>query len=238
MNNTNKKSKIVKTMAIYCSNIAILVVFMCAASTSHAMNEDDFSNTKRALMQCSKKYLEEYGLKINNDQSKKFGNRSQLVMIAQPSGLDYCPPDDAIKLAVQLPFDLDEKCGKWHIVYHGTSCNAAFNIAKYGFDPERTRQGKAYGPGAYLTPSWNMATQWTCDDVRTNDGRVFGTVLQCRVRPGSFTEHPLTWIDPPVPVEVDSNKCEYVVKDPQDIVVYGILFKQDPHTIRGNATLK
>lgn len=113
-------------------------------------------------------------------------------------------------MAIKLPFDLDEKCGKWQIAYHGTSCEAAFSIAKNGFDPKRSRQGKAYGTGVYVTPSWNMATQWTCDDVKTNNGNVFGTVLQCRVRPGSFKAYPLTWENPPVSVEVDSKVCELV----------------------------
>lgn len=197
------------------------VAFAAGASDNEVMQ-----TKKQTILQ----YVQENSdLQINIDQCRIFGTRSTPCSIASPSNLPFCPPDNAIKVALKLSFDLDEKCGNWQIAYHGTSCEAAFNIAKNGFDPQRTRQGKAYGDGVYITPSWNISTQWTCDDAITKDGQIFGTILQCRVRPGSYTAYPLTWLNPPVPIEIDTNVCELVVKNPDDIVVYGVLFKQDPH---------
>jgi hypothetical protein len=211
-------------------------------------DNEAMQSKKQAIMQ----YVQEHSdLQINVEQSRIFGPRLNPCSIAS-SGITFCPPDNAIKVALTLPFDLDEKCGNWHIAYHATKCINAFNIAKNGFnlDPSLERQGKAYGNGVYLTPSWNLATQWTCDDVNTNDGSIFGTVLQCRIRPYSlgerktFTINPCTWAITdeeclsqgiPVkdklalPLEIDSSVCELVVADPNDVVVYGILFKENPH---------
>lgn len=205
--------------------------FILSSQTFAMMREDDDSltNQKSVIMQYVHEKLKHSDFPINTAQSRIFNSRSAPCYTAS-SGLSFCPPDRAIKVAVRLPFDLDEKCGMWQIAYHGTSCDAAFSIAKNGFDTNQSRQGKAYGPGVYVTPSWNMATQWTCDDAITSTGHVFGTVLQCRVRPGSFKAYPLTWENPPVTVEVDSNVCELVVQNPRNVVVYGILFKLNPHT--------
>ncbi len=221
--------KNIKTSLLTLAFLSISSLAALSMEEKNNINSQESKNivTKKVVIQYAQ---EKYNLPININQSRVFGNRQNNISIAS-SGLPFCPPDNAIKLAVKLSFDLDEKCGKWHIVYHGTSCKGAFEIAKNGFDPNKTRQGKAYGPGIYVTPSWNIATQWTCDDVKTNDGQVFGTVLQCRVRPGSFKAYPLTWKNPPVPIEIDSNTCELVVQKPEDIVVYGILFKKDPHKI-------
>lgn len=212
-------------------SILISIVTLHFPLHSFAMEKDDDSleTQRKVVMQYVQKH---HDISINSDQSRIFGNR-QIPSCLASSGLNFCPPDNAIKVAIKLPFDLDEKCGNWQIAYHGTSCEAAFNIAKNGFDITKpARQGRAHGDGVYVTPSWNMATQWTCDDVKTSNGNVFGTVLQCRVRPGSFTAHPLTWENPPVSVEVDSKVCELVVQNPEDVVVYGILFKKDPHKIK------
>lgn len=173
--------------------------------------------------------INRFSLSVNREQCCFFGSRPAKLLTAS-SGIEYSPVDKAYKIACNLTFNVDEQCGDWRIAYHGTSIEGAFNIAKNGFDVTKTRQGKAYGPGVYVTPSWNMATQWTCDDVNDYEGTVYGAVLQCRVRTGSYVEKPLTWINPAVEVETDLSKTELVVQNPEDnIVVYGILLKPDPH---------
>lgn len=136
---------------------------------------------------------------------------------------------DKVVATIQFPFNSSERNDVWERVYHGTSCEHAFAIAANGFNPGLTRRGKSYGPGIYATPSWNMATQWASDEIpvyHEQDGRMICTVLWCRVRPGSFTAHPLTWNNPLVSLDVDHGSCEYVVWHPADICVDAIIFAE------------
>jgi hypothetical protein len=142
-------------------------------------------------------------------------------------GTIFVSPGAAVPLALWLA------CGDdgWDRVYHGTSCDDAFAIAVRGFDPSRSRRGKSYGPGIYVTPSWNMAPHWASDEIETlrlHDGRELGVVLQCRVRPDSFRAHALTWDPPPVKLDVEHARCEYVVSKPEHICVEAILFVRLP----------
>jgi len=141
-------------------------------------------------------------------------------------GAIFVSPGDAIPLTLWLTCGAGPDDGEAR-VYHGTSCDDAFAIAARGFDPNRSRRGKSYGPGIYDTPSWSMAPHWASDEIETlrmHDGRELGAVLQCRVRTGSFTAHALTWDPPPVQLDVEHARCEYVVSEPEHIRVEAILF--------------
>lgn len=144
----------------------------------------------------------------------------------QPAcGAIFVSPGGAVPLTLWLACGSGRDVG-WDRVYHGTSCDHAFAIAARSFDPNRSRRGKSYGPGIYVTPSWSMAPHWASDEIETlrmHDGRELVAVLQCRVRPGAFTAHSLTWDPPPVQLDVENARCEYVLGKPEDICVEAIL---------------
>lgn len=200
---------------------------------SKIYNTDEFKD----VCECAEDYAQRLNLEINPDQCCIFDNSPEKYCKAS-SGLFYCPPNNAFKIAVKLDFDLDKKtAADWKIVYHATSCNDAFQIAKEGFCPEKTRNGKHYGPGSYFTPSWAIASHIALSDnlrLEYQNDKSFGTVLQCRIRPNSFTENQLTWgwgIMPTLESDFAAvgqpahSIGEILVPNPkEDVIVYGILF--------------
>jgi len=80
----------------------------------------------------------------------------------------------------------------WVNAYHGTlpiSMNSICNngLKAGGSDGVNLRNGAVYGAGVYCSPFIGYAKGYA--PTVTIDGKKFRIIFQCRVRPGSFSEH-------------------------------------------------
>eukprot|EP01094_Clydonella_sp_ATCC50884_P006583 TRINITY_DN15806_c0_g1_i1.p1 TRINITY_DN15806_c0_g1~~TRINITY_DN15806_c0_g1_i1.p1 ORF type:complete len:523 (-),score=110.88 TRINITY_DN15806_c0_g1_i1:196-1764(-) len=142
-------------------------------------------------------------------------------------GRAYKRPEGAVRKALKVTgrfpggdawLAADDKASTWPVAFHGTSATAVAPIAndglRVGGSSVPRRNGAAYGSGVYVSPMPEYALRYA-PRVRVS-GTNYRVVFQCRVRPGSFTEH--------------ENDCGaygqriWVVSDPKSVRPYGICF--------------
>lgn len=137
------------------------------------------------------------------------------------------PPAGTVKLALSMsrkyPDDnwLDRDKG-WPVAYHGTNADEELvkSILSKGLlvrgGRSKPRIGERYGEGIYLTPDPKMAATFCDRPVRLSERsrprfckshELFHLVIQCRVRPGSFTTTASRRPGWRVPSETDVRVC-------------------------------
>lgn len=225
-------------IAVYCFLFSLPAITMEPYKQSNVYDLPQFQHVR----ECAEKYAQRHDLSIDPLQCSLLGNSPQKYC-TDGFGSYYCPPENVYKIGIKLPFNLDEKTRGWRIAYHQTNFDAAFSIAKHGFDVNRSQFGsKAHGAGTYLVASWIAVTRFAKNfaaskyvinkesGIEILEGKKYAAILQCRIAPNSrvdppdsFAEHSMTWLwSGP---KDDPNPQEIVVQDPQrNIVVYGILF--------------
>jgi len=109
--------------------------------------------------------------------------------------------------------------GVWYNAYHGTAPTNIDPITedglKVGGKGVPIKHGAAYGPGVYVSPLISYAKIYA--PSVTVSGKNYRIVFQCRVRPGSFTEHALS----------SSGNLIWVVADGKDVRPYGLCLLEE-----------
>lgn len=133
----------------------------------------------------------------------------------------------------------------WPVAYHGTTEDSALLILNEGLKVSGTggitianRRSKAKA-GIYLSPSAEYAAHPTyaqlCEIDVPGRGQTWAQiVLQCRVKPGSFSKEPWTihrqyWPQTSVPIDLnfrDRHTIEWLVQSSEDVVVTGFLYRE------------
>jgi len=103
--------------------------------------------------------------------------------------------------------------GEWPVSYHGTSEDAAKNIAAEGFDPTKGKRF-LFGPGIYSTP--NPAKAATFAKKFEWEGKLFKVMMQNRVNMEDTTV---------IPDALGSGTDYYVTAKAENIRPYGILVR-------------
>ena len=156
-------------------------------------------------------------------------------------GRPYFKPAGWVKFAVEAPM---ASCNDWCVAYHGTHVQNILPILARGLQRRGDHasvvfHGQAHSEtnrSIYLSPSIEYAafpTYGLFFDDRTEEQHWLQVVLQVRVRPGSFAERPGTLGGKRWPADLPFEQCfpgleglEWLVEDPADIVVTGLMVRE------------
>eukprot|EP00438_Fugacium_kawagutii_P011296 Skav205051 [mRNA] locus=scaffold142:82441:83139:+ [translate_table: standard] len=158
-------------------------------------------------------------------------------------GVVYYKPKGWVKRRIKVDRDEWEKIKDWPIVWHGTSLENAAQIVftglrKPGQGGCRIKHGQAgskTNKTIYLSPALGVSSHPVYSQLfKLKKDRLWGqVVLQCKARPDSWQVRRNTfgfshW---PKDVQIDPNfttheDLEFLVEDPEDVVVTGLMFRQ------------
>jgi hypothetical protein len=163
-------------------------------------------------------------------------------------GKKYYLPYGFRRIGVKCPnFELYEN---WCVAFHGTTFDRIASILRDGFLRPltmtshgditiRPREGhiqlgdvidgdEDFANAIFLSPSYLYSSCEVYAKTHIVRDKKFKVLLQVRVRPGSYKVYKETigaekkQIDP----HFDNNELEWIVKNPADVVVYGVLIKE------------
>eukprot|EP01084_Bolivina_argentea_P071281 129621_1 len=125
--------------------------------------------------------------------------------------------------------DFDTKYKSWPIAYHGTKFSASmmitFSRLRAGGQPDvkNTSGADCFGTGVYFSPSIEYAAhplyaspKKMSNNAKEHAGKWVQVVLNCRVKPGSFTVHAATIGDTSQQIDPNykNNQLEWLIHAP------------------------
>lgn len=170
------------------------------------------------------------------------------------SGFKYYNPIGWRRYSLKID-NFDEKYKDWPVAYHGTNSDNLVPILGDCLRPSTARNGKhcvVYGEGYYLSPSIEYCghRRFATPKFLVKRNLYIQTVLQCRVKPGSFyikREAMLRDTSKKIDPHFKNDEIEWLIplneikrytdKYEDFLVVYGIMVritKQDPANLEIN----
>jgi hypothetical protein len=174
------------------------------------------------------------------DRKRRVFSLEGLVDYGARHGVTYFKPRGFVRWRRMVDPEKWATIKDWPVVYHGSSLANTTRILEDGL--RRPSDGQvAHGQAGssshktiYLSPAIGVASHPVYSAFfKIADNRWGQTVLQCRVRPGSYKSQPHTLrnehfdrklrIDPNFETLDD---LEFLVEDPADVVVTGLLYRE------------
>eukprot|EP00397_Hematodinium_sp_SG-2012_P007947 GEMP01007998.1.p1 GENE.GEMP01007998.1~~GEMP01007998.1.p1 ORF type:complete len:776 (+),score=133.97 GEMP01007998.1:132-2330(+) len=158
-------------------------------------------------------------------------------------GIVYYKPSGWVRKRVDLSSEILERIRRWPIMWHGTTLENAASIIFSSLHPpgscgakvEHGQAGSTTKRTIYLSPALGLSSHPVYSRFfEVGPGRWAQTVLQCKVRPGSWRVQQSTlgnsrhW---PREVRIDPNfdshtELECLCENADDIVVFGVMYRE------------